>query len=136
MQTWRPRGSLYSEIHSFFLGGSIRILKLEELVRVSHMDENGKDDIVNRFGLETEDGGRIKVQLNVMTQDRLTRQSSRQEHDIVKHKQQIETRNRVMDYKLQQQKEIYEMRARGEVLVDPAEDGRGNEDIYNPSNMP
>jgi len=136
VQTWRPRGSLYSEIHSFFLGGSIRILKLEELVRVSHMDENGKDDIVNRFGLETEDGGRIKVQLNVMTQDRLTRQSSRQEHDIVKHKQQIETRNRVMDYKLQQQKEIYELRARGEVQVDPAEDGRGNEDIYNPSNMP
>lgn len=136
MQTWRPRGSLYSEIHSFFLGGSIRILKLEELVRVSHMDENGKDDIVNRFGLETEDGGRIKVQLNVMTQDRLTRQSSRQEHDIIKHKQQIETRNRVMDYKLQQQKEIYELRARGEVQVDPAEDGRGNEDIYNPSNMP
>jgi Meckel syndrome type 1 protein len=77
VQTWRPRGSLYSEIHSFFLGGSIRILKLEELVRVSHIDENGKDDIVNRFGLETEDGGRIKVQLNVMTQDRLTRQSSR-----------------------------------------------------------
>jgi len=136
VQTWRPRGSLYSEIHSFFLGGSIRILKLEELVRVSHMDENGKDDIVNRFGLETEDGGRIKVQLNVMTQDRLTRQSSRQEHDIIKHKQQIETRNRVMDYKLQQQKEIYELRARGEVQVDPAEDGRGNEDIYNPSNMP
>ena len=115
---------------------AIRILKLEELVRVSHIDENGKDDIVNRFGLETEDGGRIKVQLNVMTQDRLTRQSSRQEHDIIKHKQQIETRNRVMDYKLQQQKEIYEMRARGEVIVDPAEDGRGNEDIYNPSNMP
>ena len=105
-------------------------------MRVSHIDENGKDDIVNRFGLETEDGGRIKVQLNVMTQDRLTRQSSRQEHDIIKHKQQIETRNRVMDYKLQQQKEIYELRARGEVQVDPAEDGRGNEDIYNPSNMP
>jgi hypothetical protein len=41
-----------------------------------------------------------------------------------------------MDYKLQQQKELYEMRARGEVVVDPAEDGRGNEDIYNPSNMP
>ena len=34
IETWRPRGSLSSEIHSFFLGGSIRILKLEELMQV------------------------------------------------------------------------------------------------------
>jgi len=33
IDTWRPRGSLTSEVHSFFLGGSIRILKLEELIR-------------------------------------------------------------------------------------------------------
>jgi len=33
VQTWRPRGSLSSEVHAFFLGGSIRILKLDELVR-------------------------------------------------------------------------------------------------------
>lgn len=87
VQTWRPRGSLQSEIHSFFLGGSIRVLQIEELVRTSYLDENGNDDIVNRFGLETEDGGTIKVQINVMCQDKLTRHSNRQAHDIVKHKQ-------------------------------------------------
>ena len=54
----------------------------------------------------------------------------------MKNKQQIETRKRVMDYKLKQQKQIAELKAMGEIVGDPAEDGRGNEDIYNPSNMP
>lgn len=39
VETWRPRGSLHSDIHSFFLGGSIRILKLEELIRTKYIDE-------------------------------------------------------------------------------------------------
>lgn len=65
IDTWRPRGSLSSEIHSFFLGGSIRILKLEELIRTKYLDENGQAEIVNRFGLETEDSGRIKINLNL-----------------------------------------------------------------------
>ena len=39
VETWRPRGSLTSEIHSFFLGGSIRIHKLEELIRTKYIDE-------------------------------------------------------------------------------------------------
>ena len=68
IDTWRPRGSLHSEIHSFFLGGSIRILKLEELVRTRFLDENGKADIVNRFGLETEDAGKVTINLNVCFQ--------------------------------------------------------------------
>ena len=39
VETWRPRGSLTSEIHSFFLGGSIRIHKLEEIIRTKFIDE-------------------------------------------------------------------------------------------------
>jgi hypothetical protein len=65
IDTWRPRGSLSSEIHSFFLGGSIRILKLEELIRTKNLDEHGKSDIVNRFGLETEDSGKVRINLNI-----------------------------------------------------------------------
>ncbi len=65
IETWRPRGSLMSEIHSFFLGGSVRIMKLEELIRTRHFDENGRADIVNRFGLETEDAGKVRVNLNI-----------------------------------------------------------------------
>jgi hypothetical protein len=63
--TWRPRGSITSEIHSFFLGGSIRILKLEELIRTKYLNEDGQADIVNRFGLETEDSGKVRVNLNL-----------------------------------------------------------------------
>ena len=39
VETWRPRGSLTSEIHSFFLGGSMRIHKMEEMVRTNYLDE-------------------------------------------------------------------------------------------------
>jgi len=67
VETWRPRASLESEIHSFFLGGSARIQKVEELVRTQFVDSNGQADIVNRFGLETEDAGVIRVNINVCT---------------------------------------------------------------------
>ena len=33
IETWRPRVSIDTEIHQFFLGGSVKIQKLEELVR-------------------------------------------------------------------------------------------------------
>lgn len=70
VETWRPRGSLMSEIHSFFLGGSVRVMRIEELVRTKHFDESGRADIVNRFGLETEDAGRVRVNLNVCWQSK------------------------------------------------------------------
>ena len=54
-----------TEIHSFFLGGSVRILKLEELLRTHYLDENGQADIVNRFGLESEDAGKVRINVNI-----------------------------------------------------------------------
>ena len=77
VETWRPRGSLTSEIHSFFLGGSIRIHKLEELIRTKYIDEQGKADVVNRFGLETENAGKIRVNLNMCLQDGVSRKLNR-----------------------------------------------------------
>lgn len=65
LETWRPRGSITTEIHSFFLGGSVRVLKLEELIRTKYLDENGHADIVNRFGLETEDAGTVRINVNI-----------------------------------------------------------------------
>ena len=56
---------MQSEIHSFFLGGAIRIGKLEEIIRTRYIDERGQSDIVNRFGLETENSGKVHVNLNV-----------------------------------------------------------------------
>ena len=67
VSTWRPRASLDSEIHSFFLGGSVRLQKLEEMVRTRYIDSSGFHDIVNRFGLETEDAGKVTVNLNICT---------------------------------------------------------------------
>ena len=101
VETWRPRESLESEIHSFFLGGSFRIQKLEELIRTQHLDEQGKADVVNRFGLETENSGKVRVNLNMCWQDAVSRQENRAIHAMQREAQVLETKKQVMAYKLQ-----------------------------------
>ena len=66
--TWKPVGNLYSKIHSYFLGGSTRIIQLENIMRTNYLDEMGHKDIVNRFGLETITSGLISLKLNVAIQ--------------------------------------------------------------------
>lgn len=68
ISTWRPKGSLYAKIHSYFLGGSVRILELENILQSSRLDEFGHKDIVNRFGLETETSGTLKIAFNITRQ--------------------------------------------------------------------
>lgn len=108
LDTWRPRGSIMTEIHSFFLGGSVRILKLEELIRTRYLDENGHEDIVNRFGLETEDAGKITVNVNLCYQNKTHFRHQRKEHNIVKQKEMLETKRRINEFKLKQMKIINE----------------------------
>jgi hypothetical protein len=103
-----------SEIHSFFLGGSVRIMRLEELVRTRHFDESGHADIVNRFGLETEDAGRIRVNLNICWQSKAHHRKQRWEHNIRKHKELLETKKRVNEFKLKQMKALNEKIAQGD----------------------
>jgi hypothetical protein len=100
VETWRPRGSITTEIHSFFLGGSMRLMKLEELIRTRHLDENGHTDIVNRFGLETEDAGKIQININICYQNKLTYKAVRKEYNMVKQKELLETKKRINDFKL------------------------------------
>ena len=100
VETWRPRGSLQSEIHSFFLGGSIRIHKLEEMIRTKFLDEQGKADVVNRFGLETENSGKIQVNLNMCLQDGVSRKMNRKRVEMRKEALLLETKKQVMQYKL------------------------------------
>ena len=100
VSTWRPRASIETEIHSFFLGGSVRIQKLEELTRTQFINSNGYCDIVNRFGLETEDAGKIQVNLNICTQDTITKKTQRRIVKTDKEKERLETRKLVMKYQL------------------------------------
>jgi len=68
ISTWRPKGSLYTKIHSYFLGGSPRIFELENILQSSRVDEFGHKGIINRFGLETETSGTINISFNVTRQ--------------------------------------------------------------------
>ena len=49
IQTWKPRGSFDNEIHSFFLGGSVRVLELEDIIQSHTINEKGERDIINRY---------------------------------------------------------------------------------------
>ena len=108
---------MISEIHSFFLGGSIRILKLEELIRTKFLDENGQADIVNRFGLETEDSGSVKVNLNICWQSAVHKKNERKQFNIRKQIEQLETKKRIMDFKVQYMKKVNEQAAETEEHV-------------------
>jgi Meckel syndrome type 1 protein len=84
VETWRPRGSLTDEIHSFFLGGGIKIMQLEEIIRTKYLDKNAQSDIVNRFGLETENSGTVKVTLNICHQSGIARKENRKKLEMEK----------------------------------------------------
>jgi hypothetical protein len=92
VDTWRPRGSLTDEIHSFFLGGGIRIQQLEEIVRTKYIDERQECDIVNRFGLETENAGKITVNLNFCYQSGVKRRENRKRLELEKQALLLETK--------------------------------------------
>lgn len=100
VETWRPRGNLTDEIHSFFLGGSIRIQQLEEIIRTKYIDEKGTSDIVNRFGLETENSGKVFVNMNLCHQSGVTRKENRKRQEDDKQALLLETKKQVMRYKL------------------------------------
>jgi hypothetical protein len=70
------------------------------LVATSYINANGESDVVNRFGLETEEGGKIKLNLNLCTQDIDTRKKQRQQFNLLKEKERLETRKLVMKYTL------------------------------------
>lgn len=44
----------------------MRIQELESILKSATMDEIGKLDILNRFGLQTENAGSIQLRLNVV----------------------------------------------------------------------
>ena len=100
VETWRPRGSMHDEIHSFFLGGGIRIQQLEEIIRTKYIDEQGQSDIVNRFGLETENYGKIAVTLNLCQQSAVNRKENRLKQEAERQALLLETKKQVMRYKL------------------------------------
>ncbi len=120
-----------SEIHSFFLGGSVRILRLEELIRTRHFDESGSADIVNRFGLETEDAGRIRVNLNICWQSKAHFKAARMDHSVRKHKELLETKKRVNEFKLKQMKILSEQIAQDD---NAEEEAAEDENAFDPRN--
>lgn len=127
VNSWRPRASLDAEIHSFFLGGSVRIQKLEELVRTQFVDSKGYSDIVNRFGLETEDAGKIKVNINLCTQDLATKRREKLRMDLMKNNEKLQTRKLVMKFKMDLKKQSELVSKQGMLDEDELSTGKNSD---------
>lgn len=68
VQTCRPVEDLYSEVHGFYLGGSVRVEDPWLLAESKATDDLGRADSVNRYGFRTMSSGEVLFQLNVVIQ--------------------------------------------------------------------
>lgn len=50
---------------------------MEEMVRTKYLDEQGETEVVNRFGLETENSGKVLLNLNFCYQNNVDRKAER-----------------------------------------------------------
>lgn len=75
-------------------------------MRTKYIDEQGKCDIVNRFGLETENSGTVQLNLNLCYQSAVDRKAERKKASLFREAVQLETKKQVNHYKLQMQNEI------------------------------
>jgi Meckel syndrome type 1 protein len=66
--TCRPVEDLYSEVHSFYLGGSVRVEDPWELSKSFVLNELGEKSQVNRYGFRTQSGGKVNFQLSIVIQ--------------------------------------------------------------------
>lgn len=70
------------------------------MVRTKYIDEKGKYDVVNRFGLETENSGKVQLNLNICFQNAVVRKSERMKAAIIRESTQLEAKKQVMHFKL------------------------------------
>lgn len=102
IHTWRPVESLYAEIHSFYLGGSVRVENPWELTETFSYDEQGEKSVINRYGLHTESSGSVQFQLSVaiQTHDEMERQQRLAQDLQLKQKNELAWRQREKKAKL------------------------------------
>lgn len=74
-----------------------------------------QSDIVNRFGLETENAGKVIVNLNLCHQSAFARKENRKRQEEEKQALLLETKKQVMRYKLQIKEQI-EKTQKGKLL--------------------
>ena len=95
------------------------------------MDAASERDLVNRFGLETEDAGRITINLNVISQDIDSRNEQRKMLRWVKNIQKMETQKLVMAYSLEVEKRKRDAHNKKIIRENKDNDSDGNEFKFN-----
>jgi hypothetical protein len=96
VQTWKPLGSFYNELHSFFLGGSIRVLELEDIIQGYKLNEKGEREMIPYDSLpDTEDSGEILIRLNWLSHNYERKKINRENYELEKEKQDQEVVRRI-----------------------------------------
>ncbi|CAI2375794.1 unnamed protein product [Moneuplotes crassus] len=96
VQCWKPRGTFQNELHSFFLGGSVRVLELEDIIQSYKLNEKGEREMIPYDSLpQTEDSGEIVIKLNCLSHSYDLKKENRKQYDIEKKKQDEEIVRRI-----------------------------------------
>jgi len=90
VQTWKPHQSLSARLHTFFLGGSIKVKELKEIAHSQGRSDSDQDTILNRFGVTSESSGSVKFHINVAKQSETLLQKYKSEHQDIKHREKLE----------------------------------------------
>jgi hypothetical protein len=70
---WKPYESLSSQVFSYFLGGAVKVKDIVEIAASSLKMGEGIDSVMNRFTLKTLTSGKIKLSMNISTQNQYNR---------------------------------------------------------------
>ena len=78
----------------------MRIIELEDIIKSYHLDEKGRRDVVNRFGVMTEDSGEIIIRLNVMSCNTERKRKNRLTFDVEREEKKQELQKVIMAERL------------------------------------
>jgi len=99
--TYRPIEDLYTEVYSYYLGGSVRIENPWEMSSTFTLDEESEETSINRYGLTTISAGDVVVQFSVVVQTIIEQQRKRKFAADVQLKQKSELAWRQKEKKTQ-----------------------------------
>ncbi|CAD8155668.1 unnamed protein product [Paramecium octaurelia] len=105
MKTYRPNDDLYTRVYEFFLGGGTKVKDLDSISNAFYFDKQNQPKVLNRFPIDTESSGDIKIRVNVSIQ-RESYQTMSRKKDYQQKNQEMKTKYRERLEYLQQQQEI------------------------------
>ena len=88
---------------------------MEEIVKSYRLDEMGERDIVNRFGIRTDDSGELVIKLNVISFNYERKRRNLQVYDDINRERRFELRNVINKERLKHIRKKKAMKVEGKL---------------------